>query len=184
MSKGTITECISVVTLIKKWCVCSCVNATSRCFWSLSHVSWARPNPNKSWSLWPSLTRGTWTVCIGLASSWASQTGSKTTRKSWTHHRAKTTTRTQHPWNRLRSEYIKNSTQIRLNESYLKLTNINTSAILVLKWMDLVHVLFYTYSVDYIFLWKKTLHLHCEEQHPRNIQRKNSFQCHWHVISG
>lgn len=77
-----------------------------RCFWSLSLVSWARPDLKRSWSPSPSLTPGIWAVCTGWGSCSASQTGSKTTRGNWIHHRATTASATWHRWNRSRSEKI------------------------------------------------------------------------------
>lgn len=77
-----------------------------RCFWSLSLVSWARPKLKRSWSPSPSLTPGIWAVCTGWGSCSASQTGSKTTRGNWIHHRATTASATWHRWNRSRSEKI------------------------------------------------------------------------------
>lgn len=77
-----------------------------RCFWSLSLVCWARPDLKRSWSPSPSLTPGIWAVCTGWGSCSASQTGSKTTRGNWIHHRATTASATWHRWNRSRSEKI------------------------------------------------------------------------------
>lgn len=80
------------------------INCDLRFFWSLSHVSWARPGLKRCWSPSPSLTQGIWAVCTGWGSYSVSLTGSKTTRGNWIHRRTTMASTTRHRWNRSRSE--------------------------------------------------------------------------------